>query len=423
MLYDWGMKQGEHDSKQRIAFPIRLFGDASAFAEITDKIQVVPTGKWDHPAYGEMEITTADIAEFVRNFKDKVRRDLPITAGHDNGMNGGELPAVGWFTELEDRGVNGLWAYVEWLEEGKKLLQERAFKYFSPEFYEKYADPETGETRHNVLVGGALTNKPYFKELAPVVAFSEPGIMNQFKEPMILKDILAKKAEDLSADEKTYLREHKSELDADQQSAFESVLNEAPAGETDEEKAAREAKEAQDKAEADKAAADAAAEAERQASEKNKGKKILMSEAEVEALKRQANEGAKAFAEVERMKLDAAVGKMVFSESNKAGRILPKQKEAVAAFMFSLSEKQRDQFTNIINNMPKADASIFKEIGDGGSQATDANGIAAQVQTLVNEMVKASEGKLDYSSGLKNLFAEKPELKQQYEAALAEDAN
>jgi hypothetical protein len=85
----------ERDSKKRIAFPIQLFQEGSAFAELPDEIHVVPTGEWKHPVYGEMKITSADIQEFVRNFKDKVRRDIPITAGHDNGMNGGELPAVG----------------------------------------------------------------------------------------------------------------------------------------------------------------------------------------------------------------------------------------------------------------------------------------------------------------------------------------
>ena len=140
------MKQGERDSKKRIAFPIRLFEEGSSFAELPDQIHVVPTGKWDHPVYGEMEITSADVSEFVRNFKDRVRKDLPITAGHDNGGNGGELPAIGWFKELIDRGVGGLYAVVEWTAEGKQLLSDRAFKYFSPEFYEEYSDPETGES-------------------------------------------------------------------------------------------------------------------------------------------------------------------------------------------------------------------------------------------------------------------------------------
>jgi hypothetical protein len=75
---------------------------------VPEEIHIVPTGKWGHPAYGEMEITPADIAEFVQNFTRGVRLDIPITAGHDNGMSGGELPAIGWFMEVIDRGTDGL---------------------------------------------------------------------------------------------------------------------------------------------------------------------------------------------------------------------------------------------------------------------------------------------------------------------------
>jgi len=41
-----------------------------------------------------MEITPSDITEFVQNFSRIVRRDIPITQGYDNGMSGGELPAI-----------------------------------------------------------------------------------------------------------------------------------------------------------------------------------------------------------------------------------------------------------------------------------------------------------------------------------------
>jgi hypothetical protein len=75
----------ERDSKQRIVF-VQLFSEASAAEAVPSEIPVVPTGKWDHPVYGEMEITPADIAEFVQNFSRGVRRDIPITQGHDNGM-------------------------------------------------------------------------------------------------------------------------------------------------------------------------------------------------------------------------------------------------------------------------------------------------------------------------------------------------
>ena len=68
----------QRDSKKRIAL-VQLFAERSAPAAVPDQIQVVPTGKWDHPVYGEMEITSADVSQFVQNFKDKVRLDLPIT--------------------------------------------------------------------------------------------------------------------------------------------------------------------------------------------------------------------------------------------------------------------------------------------------------------------------------------------------------
>ena len=48
-----------------------------------------------------------------KNFDDGVRLDIAVTAGHDNGFNGGELPAVAWFTELIDKGYEGLWGMMD----------------------------------------------------------------------------------------------------------------------------------------------------------------------------------------------------------------------------------------------------------------------------------------------------------------------
>jgi Mu-like prophage I protein len=144
----------------------------------TYRIHVVPTGggsirstaRWrSRPTISASSYTTSRI---------KVRLKISITQGDDNGMSGGELPAIGWFEELIDRGVKGLYVVVSRTEEGK-LLQKRAFKYFSPEFYEEYQDTETQEVRHQVLVGGGLTNKRYFKELEPMAAFSKPPLMNE----------------------------------------------------------------------------------------------------------------------------------------------------------------------------------------------------------------------------------------------------
>ena len=96
------------------------------------EIQVLPTGKWNHPAYGPIVIDASDISEFKQNFDKGLRRDIPITEGHETFD---EKPAIAWFKELVDKGAGGLWATVEWTKKGKTLLAERAYKYFSPEFY------------------------------------------------------------------------------------------------------------------------------------------------------------------------------------------------------------------------------------------------------------------------------------------------
>jgi phage I-like protein len=396
------MKQ-ERDSQKRIAF-VQLFAEAASSA-VPDEIEVVPTGKWSHPVYGEMEITASDLDEFVQNFDRGVRRDIPITQGHDNGMSGGELPAVAWFTSL--RADNGrLMGGVKWTDEGKELLTNGAFKYFSPEFYETYTDPETGAQYGHVLVGGALTNKPYFKELEPVAAFSEPDIRSQINNDMNLKDILAKKASELNDEEKSFLRTNKAELNDEQKTAYASVFEEAAGGSATGEDEPKEPVEPKEPKE-----------------QKVEGSEVRISKAEYDALQIKADEGAKAFAEVEKMKLGQEIEKLVFSSTSAEGRILPKQKEAVVAFMFSLNAKQRDQFRNIINGLPKADRAMFSELGDGGSEvAKSSKEIAAEVKKFAEEKMNASNGKLAYSKAVLQVYSEKPELKQAYDAALQAEA-
>lgn len=406
------MSKKQNESNKRIAFPIRLFaeeGDNSV--KLSDTMHVIPIGAWEHPEYGPMEITSEHIDEFIKNFKDKVRRDIPITAGHDNGMSGGELPAIGWFKELFSQGVRGLFATVEWTEEGARLLKERAFKYFSPEFYETYSDPETGETYKHVLVGGALTNKPYFKELEPVVAFSEPVIINQFNETMDLNTILSKKPEELSDEEKAFLKENEASLDDSQKETFKSVLEDGAGDGADDGAGDGDGDDAGDDDGADDGADAGADDEQKDASEKgNKGKMVQMSETEAKTLREKADKGAQAFAELEKMKLSNIVEALIFSEKNKDGRFAVKQKDSVVSFMLTLSERQRDQFKNIVAGMPKS--SLFTEHGDAGKEdfSDDVAGSAKKADELAKEKVKASDGKLKYSDALKQVFAEHPEL-------------
>lgn len=82
-----------------------------------------------------------------------------------------------------------------------------------------------------------------------------------------------------------------------------------------------------------------------------------MSEAEVAALRKAADDGSKALQKIEASEREAQASKLVFSDTNKGGQFLPKEKEALVKFLKTLSETQRDQFANLVSKLPKRDAS------------------------------------------------------------------
>ena len=83
-----------------------------------------------------------------------------------------------------------------------------------------------------------------------------------------------------------------------------------------------------------------------------------------------------------------------------AGQFLPKHKDAVIGFVKTLSEKQRDQFVNLVNNSPKRDASLFTEIGHGGENDESTTGIYKKISAMAKAKVSASEGKVEFSAAL-----------------------
>jgi len=124
----------------------------------------MPFGKYDHPVYGEINITPERAQQFAQNVKDQVRgQDLDID--YDHKVNGGE--AAGWVKDAEVRS-NGLWLFVDWTKKAYDLIKDKAYRYFSPEFNDQWQHPKTGETHKDVLFGGALTNRPFLKDLLPL---------------------------------------------------------------------------------------------------------------------------------------------------------------------------------------------------------------------------------------------------------------
>ena len=431
MSYYTGMTKKLHERNNRIAFPIQLFdGEYEVMPEvkISDEIHVVPTGEWEHWTGETFEITSDTVAAMVANFKDGARKDIPITAGHDFGN---ESPAIGWFKELIDRGVNGVYALVEWTEEGKRLMRQKAYKYFSAELVFDFKDLETGIKYDVLLTGGALTNKPFFKQLQldPAtfseeqkngpLSFSVPVILNQFNEQsnMDLNTILAKAKADRTAEEAQFILDNVATL-TDEQKVAEGLGEGAGAGAGDEAGAGDDAG-AEGAENGEGAGADAGAEAGEKPVEiaAQDGKPaVQITLAEYNALKGAADERDVLALQVKTTKLGDRFAGMAFSNSNPDGKFLPKQKDSVVAFMAGLSDKALDQFVNIVNTMPK----LQIELGERGENNTAATNVKVVLDAKVKEVMAAKS--LKYSQALKVVFSENPQLEKDYAASLEEAA-
>jgi hypothetical protein len=363
--------------------------------EDTSEIQLLKMGEWNHPMYGPIKVTSDVFDEFIKNFKKDLRAHssiigLPVDEEHHSA--GG---AVGWIKKLINKGSEGLFATVEWNSKGRQMIKDAVYRFFSPEFYFQYEDPESRKVYNNVLVGGALTNRPYFKGLNPVVLSEDIIINNKNNNNMLLSEIIKKNLADLSDDEKSFVTSHFAELDEETKKKF----NDVKPAETAEEKKAREDKELKAREDANKAE-----------EEKNKTEKsVTMSEGEVLELKDQAQKGVQAMSEIKKMKLSDKIKSLTYSETNKGGKLPATLSEKITNFVMTLSEDQEKSFFEIVGDLPSA--KLFTELGESALAGNDA-GIAPkgvdqesfELDAKAKELMKAND-KLTYDQAL--VMAEK----------------
>ncbi len=126
--------------------------------------QAFPYGSYDHPVYGKIDFTPEKADDVVRNFNANAR-GIEIDIDYDHKAKTGE--AAGWVKAAEKR-ADGLWLTVEWTKTAAQKIKEKAYKYFSPEFADKWKHPKTGTTYKNVLFGGGITNRPFLKDILPL---------------------------------------------------------------------------------------------------------------------------------------------------------------------------------------------------------------------------------------------------------------
>lgn len=133
-------------------------------------IRIFPEGTW-YRGKRKLEVTKERLMEMVKNFAAGLPRfRIPINLDHET--NGGK---VGTIKDLQylPNGPRGSGLYAteyEFTEKGLEAIEENGYDAVSAEVVwtiggenaGKYQDPETGTEFDNVLVGMALTPKPFF---------------------------------------------------------------------------------------------------------------------------------------------------------------------------------------------------------------------------------------------------------------------
>jgi hypothetical protein len=345
---------------------------ADANGNLPKTIEIAKTGFWRTPWHGTFELTANDFVEAEAHFNDGVYRvggTEPLAGTLDH--LGGESRAAFRMTRVYAEG-DRLLTDVTWTQTGVEALERDDYRYVSFEYCTRaqpFIDPEDEDNvLVNVVTGATLTNDPLFKKLKPVMASARSGVNNEGEE-MNLKDILAKKPEDLSDDEKTFLEEHKDELTDEQRQAFG-----IEAEETDEEKETREAKEAADKKAADEAAAKKAADDAKAKEEADKleastkgmsaeaKKEFLQLKASVAKLEAEAQAGREAKKELLKSQLTASIEKHVARGAVKSDQI-----NAGVELLMASSEGDRKKLLSFIEALPNNEL-LADARGKGGEE-------------------------------------------------------
>ena len=127
-------------------------------------VEIFREGEWNHPKWGVIKGTKKLFNDFISNWKNNILgREIAIDRTHNP-----EEGATGWVKDMKivkDR----LLAMIEWTPWGIELIEQKGFKYFSPEYRDSYTDKENGKEYRNVLFGGGITNRPFLTNLAPIV--------------------------------------------------------------------------------------------------------------------------------------------------------------------------------------------------------------------------------------------------------------
>ncbi len=148
-------------------------------------IQAFPLGSYDHPVYGQIKIDPERVKRFAQNINSSIR-DQQLDIDYDHKENGGK--AAGWVLSADARN-DGLWIQVDWTDAAYASIKNKEYKYFSPEFVDEWQHPKTQQTFQDVMFGGAITNRPFLKDILPInlseVVKNNGGQMDEMTKALI----------------------------------------------------------------------------------------------------------------------------------------------------------------------------------------------------------------------------------------------
>ena len=405
-------KQNDY-AETKVAWLFSAFWEWKQFAagDMVD-IQIMREGTWNHPNYWEIEIDSDTIRSVKKNFDENKRGiELAVDENHED-----DHKALWRFRELYIV-WDGLFAKIELTVMWAELLSAWAYKYFSPEIIFKKVDEETGEVIENLLVGGAFTNRPFFKLMDPIMAnevagqtpkkddwndsnqylfiFKQNATMNKFME-------LVKKfgsAAKLTKDDVEAVKTAFSEIPADDKNArltatYQNIVDkfEEPAADADEEEKEEDKEEEvkdeevkeedkkdeeekeEDKEEEVKDELDADGNPVVKASEQ---KEVTIKASELDALKKTQSDYARLVADKRKELIASEVAKLTFSATEKTGIFTAKDSNKIVEFAASLSEVQAKKFFEIMGTAKMDLKKFTEELGSGTATGTKAKANSA----------------------------------------------
>lgn len=135
---------------------------------------IAPKGEHPHPTKVVQIIDDKSVSSMVSNFRkqaaDPKFPGILVDYDHLSQNSGSTTEAAGWIRNLQKRD-DGLWAKIDWSDEGEKAVNGGRFRMVSPVWKKKDCESEGRDRlRPLVLDSVALTNDPNMKGLTPLTA-------------------------------------------------------------------------------------------------------------------------------------------------------------------------------------------------------------------------------------------------------------